>query len=117
VAAVVAMLLATGAVVAAAAQEHNITPTSALSQRAGATNGQDGAQPSPTTSQQPAAGCSSDESDVSRQCEGVDETGPDEPDGDNTQHDDQEASGPNDQQGAADHAMGSQKRNHPDHDQ
>ncbi len=124
VVAVVTLLIGTGAVVAAA-QEHNGARTLST-QGTSASRGQEPAEPSSATSQQSSADdedcpadnsqtstdcedCSAGNSQTSTDCEDIDETGPDEADGDNNQRDEHEASGHNHHQGDVDRSRDSQE--------
>jgi len=95
VAALVTLLIGTGAVVAAAHEQNGARTLSA--EGTGASRGQETVQLPATNSQQPGADdedCAASNSQTSSDCEDVDETGPDEA-GDNNQKDDNEPSGQN----------------------
>ena len=105
-AAAVAMLIGTGAVVTAAAHDQRTTGMTTLSERTSAANGHDDSHPSPSANSQGAACKDAEDNDVdedSADKDGPDEDGPDEPDCDNNQKDDHEVSNHHETKGEADH--------------
>jgi hypothetical protein len=111
-AAAVAMLIGTGAVVTAAAHDQRTTGMTTLSERTSAANVHDDSQPSPSANSQASAACKdAEDNDVdedsadkdSADKDGPDEDGPDGPDCDNNQKDDHEVSNHHETKGEADH--------------